>query len=712
MHGFATYPQAEKRPCLFNPLLVKLPPMKIYETDKIRNLVFVGPTASGKTTLLEALLFNAGATTRMGKVEEGNTVADYYDEEIKRRSSIHAKLVAFELGDYKVNVIDTPGYIDFIGEVLSGLRVADCALFNFCAVTGPAVGTEDFWKNIAENNLPAVIVLSRMDKERANYNETLQKIRDSLGKNVVPLYVPIGEEAQFKGVIDIARMKAYEFEGGKPKEVPVPQNIDISGHKEMLVEALADVDDTLLSDYLEGKELTVEEVVSALKTGIKERKVFPTLCCSSTHNIGVSIVLDLIKEYVPSPTVRVQGMTKSGETTKFKGDKSESMSAYVFKTVTEPHVGDMSFVRVYSGCINHATAIQNATKNQSERVGQIIIPQGKKRFEVTVLNAGDMATLPKLKSTLAGDSLSSESNPVIYPVAKYPEPVYSLAVHPKSKEDQEKIGIAFNSFSHEDPTFKVKYDPEIKETIITGMGDVHLEMVLERFKKQFGVDVDLTAPRIPYKETIRKKSKAQGKYKKQTGGRGQYGDTWIELEPLSRGGGFEFQDRVVGGAIPKNYIPAVEKGVRGAMEEGVIAGYHVVDLRASLFDGSYHEVDSSDMSFKIAGSMGFKKAFEEASPTILEPIMTLEVTAPEEYVGSIAGDLNKRRGRILSIEEKKIAAQVPLSEIAKYSVDMRSITHGRGHFTTKFSHYEEAPAKVQEDLIMIYKKKREEGIKE
>jgi elongation factor G len=684
--------------------------MKIYETIQIRNIALVGPTASGKTSLLEAFLFDTGAIGRMGKITDGNTVSDYSEEEIKRQSSIHLTLEAVEYGDLKINFLDVPGYIDFMGEPISALRVADLALFNFCAAHGAGVGTDAFWNYASENNLPAMIVINRMDKERANFDTALESIRNVLGKGAVPLHVPIGQEASFKGVVDLSTMKAYEFENGKSKEVPLP-GFDTSKYKEMLIEALAEVDDTLLTDYMEGKELTTEEITAALKTGIRERKVFPVLCASSTNNMGPSMILETIKLYAPEPNIKTQGTNQAGEILKLKGLSSESFSAYVFKTVTETHVGEISFIRIYSGTVAHSTAIFNATKKQPERAGQLVILQGKKRIEVMSLNAGDIAVLPKLKSSHAGDTLSLDTNPIVYPSAVYPEPVYSLAVHPKSKEELEKISLAFNAFSKEDPTFKVRFDPETRETVISGMGDVHLEMVLGKFRKQFGVEIEVTPPKIPYKETIRKKAQAQGKYKKQTGGRGQYGDTWIEIEPLPRGGGFEFVNRVVGGAIPKNYIPAVEKGIKGAMDEGVVAGYHVVDVRATLFDGSYHEVDSSDMSFKIAGSMGFKNAVENAKPTILEPIMDIEVSAPEDFIGGISGDLNKRRGKIINIEEKKIIAQVPLVEIAKYAVDLRSITHGKGHFKTKFSHYEDAPAKTQEDLMNAYKIKREEGNK-
>jgi len=685
--------------------------MKIYETDHIRNIALVGPTASGKTSLLEALLFDAGAIGRIGTIADGNTVSDYHPEELKRQTSIHSTLAAVEKGDFKFNFIDTPGYIDFIGDVISSLRVVDCALFNFDATTGMGVGADDFWKYAEEYQLPCIVVLNRMDKERADFGSALESIRGALGKDVVPLFVPIGSEANFKGMIDLVTMKAYEFEGGKEKEVPLPKDIDTSAYREMFIEALADVDDTLLSDYLEGKELTVEEITEALKHGIADRKVFPLICVSSTSNIGPALVFDVVEKYAPAPTIKIQAKDESGNQLNLKGIKSEPLSAYCFKTFTESHVGELAFVRIYSGAMEHSTAIYNATAKHAERAGQLAALQGKKRFEVMTLNAGDIGVMPKLKGTHSGDTLCSDSNKTIYPAPTYPDPVYSLAVHPKSKEDLEKIGIAFSTFSKEDPTFTVKYDAEIKETVISGMGDVHLEMILERFKKQYGVEIDLTPPRIPYKETIKKKVQAQGKYKKQTGGRGQYGDTWLEIEPLPRGKGFEFVNKIVGGAIPKNYIPAVEKGIKGAMDEGVVAGYPVVDVKATLFDGSYHEVDSSDMAFKIAGSMGFKKAVEDARPTILEPIVDIEVTAPEEYIGSISGDLNKRRGRIMNIDERKIMAQVPLVEIAKYAVDIRSITHGRGHFKTKFARYEEAPAKTQDDLKTTYKHKREEGSK-
>jgi len=691
--------------------LVKLRLVKIYETDKIRNVVLVGPTAAGKTSLLEAFLFNAGAIGRMGKVTDGNTVSDYHDEEIKRKTSVHSTLAAIEDGEIKYNFLDTPGYIDFIGEVISAVRVADGALFSFCAVNGEGVGAAEFFEIAGKYKVPSVVVINRMDKERANFAQAVESIRGALGKSVVPMHVPIGAEAGFKGVIDLITMKAYEFENGKEKEVPIPKDTDISPYMDMLIEALADVDDTLLSDYMEGKALTVEEKTEALHKGIDDRKVFPILCSSSTGNIGPSLVMKMIREFVPPPSIHIQGRDKDGKELALKGDKSEPFSAYVFKTMTEAHVGELAFIRVYSGAVNHSSAIYNSTKAHAERAGQLHVLQGKKRFEVQTLNAGDIGVLPKLKNTHCGETLCDAANPIIYEPVQYPEPVYSLSVHPKSKEDLEKIGLAFSAMSKEDPTFNAKYDPEIKETVISGMGDVHLEMILERFKKQFGVEVELGSPRIPYKETIKKKSKAQGRYKKQTGGRGQYGDTWIELEPLGRGKGFEFVNKIVGGAIPKNYIPAVEKGIKGAMDEGVIAGYPVVDLRATLFDGSYHEVDSSDMAFKIAGSMGFKNAVAEARPTVLEPIMEIEVNAPEEYIGGISGDLNKRRGRIMNIEEKKIIAQVPLVEIAKYAVDLRSITHGRGHFKTKFARYEEAPGKTQEELTAIYKKRREEGSK-
>ncbi|MEW6042248.1 MAG: elongation factor G, partial [Elusimicrobiota bacterium] len=583
----------------------------------------------------------------------------------------------------------------------------ELAVYVACGVDGLGVGAELIWNRIREYKLPAFVFINRIDKERADFSRTIDLLRDKFGRNLAPIQVPIGKESQFSGIIDIVRMKAFAFEDGKQKEIPVPGDADISSYREMLIESLSDVDESLLSKYLDGKDISQEELVSALKNGVSRSSVVPVLCGSAQKNIAVTTLCNAIMDYAPAPNfIEHEGTDTNGNKVAVKSEKDGTFSGFIFKTTVEPHVGELAFLKIYSGKIANATSVDNPVKRQSERIGQINVLQGKNRTEISQAYAGDIVVLPKLKSTETGDTLCDENKEIIYPKIVFPEPIYHLAVKPKSKEDQDKIGMAFNSFRREDPAFRTFYNPETKETIISGMGDVHLDVILERFRRQYGVEVEVTAPRVPYKETIRGKAQAQGKYKRQTGGRGQYGDCWLLLEPLAEGKGFEFVDKIVGGAIPKNYIPAVEKGVKGAMEEGVIAGYPVVDLRVTVYDGTYHEVDSSDMAFKIAGSLGFKKAFQDAKPTILEPIMILEVSALKDYVGDIMGDINKRRGRIISFEEDKIISQIPLSEISRYAIDLRSITRGHGYFSTKFSHYEEAPAQVQQELIAKYQQEK------
>lgn len=691
--------------------------MKPYETEKIRNVGVVGHGGVGKTSFVEALLFDAGTTTRVGKVDDGSTTSDFDPQEIKRKHSIHATVLPLEWNDHKINLIDTPGFPDFMGEVISALRVADGLIFLFDAVSGIGVTTDPIWRAADESSIPRVAFLNRMDKDRADFKAAVENIQKKFGKSVVPIVIPIGEATNFKGVVNLISGKAYSFEGGKAKEIEVPGDVKdkMGSFKEMLIEGLAEVDDTLLSDYLENKEITVEEMTTALKKGVLEGKVVPMLCGSSTKNMGVSLALDAIRDYLPNPSFKVaEGKVPSTENSvSRKPSKSEPLSAYVFKTVTEPHVGELAFIKVYSGKLSSSSSVYNSSKSATERVGQLIFMRGKHRIEASEAYAGDIVVLPKLKSTGTGDTLCDSKQLIAYPPAKYPEPVISLAVAPKSKADQEKLGLAFGAFSHEDPTFKMKYDTETKETVIYGMGDVHLELMLDKLKERYGVEITFGSPKIPYKETVKGKAKAQGKYKKQTGGRGQYGDTWLEIEPLPRGQRFEFVNKIVGGAIPKNYIPSVEKGIREAMEGGVIAGYPVVDVKVILFDGSYHEVDSSDMAFKIAGSMGFKRAFQDAKPIVLEPVVNIEVVVPSEYVGDVSGDLSKRKGKIQGMEPmgnlEKVVGQVPLAEIAKYATDLRSMSHGRGTFAISFSHYQEVSGKVGEDLKAKYKAEKEKG---
>jgi len=656
--------------------------MKSYPADKIRNVAIIGSGGTGKTSLTEALLYKAGAISRLGKVSDGNTVSDFDPEEVKRKISIHASLLPLEWKDHKINFIDTPGYVDFAGEVYSALSVVEGVVAVIDAVSGIGVGIDSLWQQANQLNLPKIVVITKLDKNQSDFSGKVEIARKKLGKQLVPIHIPIGSEANFKGIYNLL----------KPDGVPAEVKDDYNRYREMLIEATAEVDDTILNDYLENKEIPEAEIVAAIKAGIGSGKIIPILCASSVKEIGIEELLNDVIELLPPAKTSGSGL-----------------SAFVFKTMIEPHVGELSFIRVYSGEIKPSSSVFNASKGKDERIGQISTLRGKTKIDLPSISAGDIAVLPKLKNTGTGDTLCDKNNARELPRVNYPEPVASLSVKPKSKADQEKMALGLNSFMHEDPTFKMHYDPETKESVIYGMGDIHLEIILAKLKERFGVEVETGAPRIPYKETIKGKAKGQGKYKKQTGGRGQYGDTWLEIEPLPRGKGFEFADKIVGGAIPKNYIPSAEKGIREAMQGGVIAGYPVVDVKVTLFDGSYHEVDSSDMAFKIAASMGFKKIFQEARPILLEPIVEITTYAPPEFIGDVTGDLNKRRGKINTIESDKVAALVPLGELTKYATDLRSFTHGRGNYTYKFSHYEEVPAATQEKLVAVYQKLKAEG---
>ena len=677
--------------------------MKEYDCQQLRNVGVLGHNGVGKTSLVEALLYNAGVTSRLGITNDGNTVSDYDPEEIKRKISIHATLAPLEYNGHKINFIDTPGYIDFVGEVISTLRVVEGAIMLFDAVNATGVGSETFWKQISKHNLPRIIFINRLDKERANFESTVNILRDKFGKHLTPVMIPIGSESGFKGLVDIVANKAYLFEGKGLAECEIPVDVAdlIPSYKEMLLEAVAEVDDTLLEEYLDNKEISQEEISQALVKGVQEGKVVPIFGGSASKNLGPQLLTEAILKWFPHPCQReIMGR---------KPATAEPFSAYVFKTVIEPHMGEISYIRIYSGVLTSGSSVQNLSRASTERIGQILITCGKTRTEVAKASAGDLVALPKLKNTRTSDTLCNTHSPILYPEAVMPQSTVSLAVRPKSKADQEKMALGLSSFTREDPTFKMHYDPETKETIISGMGDVHLEIFLRKFKERYGIEIETSPPRIPYKETIHSKTKAQGKYKKQTGGRGQYGDTWIEIEPLPRGRGVEFVDKIVGGAIPRNYIPSVEKGIREAAEGGVIAGYPSVDFKVTLYDGSYHEVDSSDMAFKIAGSMGFKKAFQEAHPVVLEPIVRIEVSVPPQYVGEVVSDLNKRHGHIESIKEDGVTAQVPLAEISNYSTDLRSFTHGTGSYTALFSHYQEVMPKTQQDLMSKYQAEREKG---
>lgn len=686
--------------------------MKQYSPDNIRNVAVVGHAGCGKTSLVEALLFSAGAISRLGSVDNGNSTSDYDPQEIKRKMSVHSTLAPLEFHEHKINLIDTPGYLDFIGQVIASLAVADGVVFVFDGIKGAGVGSDRIWKLAEDLKMPRIGFINKLDKERSSFDTAVENIRKKFGNHLAPVQIPIGAESSFKGVYDLITGKAYEFEDGKKKEIPTPDDIQdsIALYKEMLIETTADVDDSLLEAYMNNEEINEEKLRKALDHCIKEGSFFPILCGSAIKNIGIELIEEEIDEYLPPASARVAtGKTKDGSEVKISAKDDEPFSAYVFKSIIEPHVGELTYLRVLSGTLAPGANVHNSTKNASERVGQLVSMCGKNKVDIGKAHAGDIAVIPKLKSTKVGDTLCDSKREVTFDQPNFPEAVCSLAVKPKSKADQEKMSLGLHVFASEDPTFNVVHNAETKETVISGIGDQQLEVILDNLKQRYKVDIEKGAPKIPYKETIKKKSQAQGKYKKQSGGRGQYGDTWLKLEPMPRGKGFEFTDTIVGGAIPKNYIPSVEKGIRETMISGVIAGYPVVDLKATLYDGSFHEVDSSDMAFKIAASMGFKKAFAEAKPVILEPIVQIEVFAPQEYIGDVTGDLNRKRARIQSIEAEKVVATVPLAEVASYSTQLRSMTHGQGSFSMHYSHYDEVLPKTQALLVSTYEKAKAEG---
>ncbi|OGB88488.1 MAG: translation elongation factor G [candidate division NC10 bacterium RIFCSPLOWO2_12_FULL_66_18] len=695
--------------------------MKRPETAKIRNVALVAHGGAGKTTLTEALLFCAGATTRLGRVEDGTTTTDFDEDEIRRKISISAAMAWCEWKGRKVNLVDTPGFAAFLTDAKNALRVVDGAVVVVGAPDGVKVQTEKVWSTAAAQDLPRVIYLSKMDRERADFSRALEDVQKNLSPKAVPVQVPIGQEAGFTGVVDLVRMRAFTFAtdgSGKATEGSVPEAVKALAEKQRaaLVEAVAEADDRLLEKYLETGELTEAEVQEGLAKGIRDEKLFPVLCGAPSRNVAVAPLLDLLAECFPSPTERpvVEGTDPKGNGTVRREVKDDApLAALVFKTVADPYAGKVTMFRVYSGTLTSDSSVLNATKGVKERVGQLLLLRGKQQTPVESVGAGDMGAVVKLKETGTGDTLCDEKAPIRLPEITFPAPVISFAVEPKAKGDEDKMSTAFTRLREEDPTIQIRYDPQTRETVVSGMGRAHVEIVGERLKRKFGVEVTLKTPRVPYKETIKAKAREiQGRHKKQTGGRGQFGDCWIHMEPVPRSGGFEFVNQVVGGAIPRNYIPAVEKGILEGMERGPVAGYPVVDLRVILYDGSTHAVDSSELAFKLAGRLAFRKAMTQAKPTLLEPIMTVEVIAPGECMGDIVGDLNSKRGRVLGIEAKgrnqAVKANVPLSEMLEYDSRLRSITGDRGDYSMEFSHYEEVPAHLQEKIVAEAKRPVEE----
>ena len=697
--------------------------MTKYDISKARNIALVGHGDSGKTSLAEAMLYDSGMINRLGNIEQGNTTTDYDPREIKKGITINSSLAYLNWKDRTINIIDTPGYLDFITDTKSSLRVTDSAIVVICGVSGVEVQTEKVWDFANEYKLPRAIFINKMDRERADFYRVKDMINKIFGSSVISIQLPIGKEENFKGIIDLIKMKALVYKksaGKKPvfeeEEIPGELKDQVEDYRKELVEAVAEFDDELLMKYLDGETLTNEEITSCLKQGIKERKIVPILCGSATINLGIEPLLDFIAEYLPSPAdippVTAKNVKTSSEEL-IKNSIDSIFSAFVFKTVADPYVGNLTYFRVYSGKLPEDSNIYNSSKSVDSKVGKIYKMQGKNQNSVPEICAGDIAAVAKLKNTTTGDTLCDKVNPVSFEKIEYPEPIMLLAISPKTKGDEDKLSTAISRIIDEDPTVKVYRDENTGETILAGMGESHLGVIIDTMESKFGVEVEKSTPKVGYKETIRKKVQVEGKYKKQSGGRGQYGHCFLELEPKGRGEGFEFVDKIVGGVIPRQYRPAVEKGIVGAMKKGVLAGYPTIDMKATVYDGSYHPVDSSEMAFKVAGSLAFKKGAAQAGPVLLEPIMDIEVIVPKEYMGDIIGDLNSKRGKIMGMEESStgkqgIKAKVPQAEIFKYAIDLRSITQGRGTFIVKFSHYEEVPANITQEIIAQAKKEEED----
>lgn len=697
--------------------------MAKYDITKVRNIALVGHGDSGKTSLTEAMLYNSGMINRLGNIEQGNTTTDYDPREIKKGITINSSLAYLNWKDRTINIIDTPGYLDFITDTKSSLRVTDSTIVVVCGVSGVEVQTEKVWDFANEYKLPRAIFINKMDRERADFYRVKDMINAIFGSSVISLQLPIGKEENFKGIVDLIKMKALVYKkttGEKPvfeeQEIPVELKDQVQDYRKELVEAVAEFDDELLMKYLDGEILSNEEITSCLKQGIKERKIIPILCGSATMNLGIEPLLDFVCEYLPSPadipSVTAKNVKTSSEEL-VKNSVDAPFSAFIFKTVADPYVGNLTYFRVYSGKLSEDSNILNSSKDVDNKVGKIYKMQGKNQNSVSEICAGDLAAVAKLKNTTTGDTLCDKENPILFDKIVYPDPIMLLAISPKTKGDEDKLSTAVSRIIDEDPTVKVYRDENTGETILAGMGESHLEVIIDTMESKFGVEVEKSTPKVGYKETIRKNVQTEGKYKKQSGGRGQYGHCFLELEPKGRGEGFEFVDKIVGGVIPRQYRPAVEKGVVEAMKKGVLAGYPTIDMKAIIYDGSYHSVDSSEMAFKVAGSMAFKKGAAQANPVLLEPIMDIEVVVPKEYMGDIIGDLNSKRGKIIGMEESStgkqvIKAKIPQAEIFKYAIDLRSITQGRGTFSVKFSHYEEVPTNITQEIIAQAKKEEED----
>lgn len=692
--------------------------MKSYPTDKIRNIALFGHQGCGKTSLAESLLFTSGSIERQGRVDDGNTTTDFDQDETKRKISISLAIAPAIWKDYKINCLDVPGFLDFLAEVKSALRVVEGAVLLASANSGIEVGFELMWHNLAKTNLPKIIFINKMDKENAHFHQLYEEMKTRFSNHIAPVQLPIGSAENFKGVVDLIEGQAYLFEGKELKKADVPAEMeaDYKKYREQLMETAAETDDELITKYLDGTPLTNEEMKNAIKTGTKQGKIIPVLCGSALKNAGTALLLDFITNCIPAPNEvgKIKGINpKTNQPEEREVKSSAPFSAFVFKTTADPFVGKLNMIRIYSGTLKADSVVYNSAKEKDEKLSNIFVVKGKHQQEIDQLEAGDIFVASKLQNTTTQDTLCAPNAPIVYEKIEFPEPVIGMAVFPKSKGDEDKLGTGLTRLSEEDPTFRVVRNTETKEVVIRGMGDLHIDITVDKLKRKFGVEVELATPKVPYKEAIKTKAKAEGKYKKQSGGRGQYGHVWLEIEPLPRGQDFEFVDKVVGGVVPKNYIPSVEKGAREALSNGIISEYPMVGVRVTLYDGSYHTVDSSDMAFKIAAAMSLRKAVDSAKPVLLEPIYNMELMIPDAFMGDCIGDLNSKRGKILGMDPQEnglqlIKAQVPLAETQKYVIDLKSITQGRGTFKMTFSHYEELPPQIAEAVLSAGKKKGEE----
>jgi len=683
-----------------------------YSLENTRNIGIMAHIDAGKTTSTERILYYTGSSYKIGEVDEGTATMDWMEQEKERGITITSAATTCFWKDVRINIIDTPGHVDFTIEVERSLRVLDGAVAIFDAGQGVEPQSETVWRQADKYSVPRIAFVNKMDKVGADFIESVKSMVDRLGANPVPIQIPIGAENDFRGPVDLISMKAVYFDdetlGAKYVVDDIPEELRglAQEYRDKMIEKLADCDESVMEKYIAGEEVTPDEIRGALRRGTIEMKLTPVLCGSSFKNKGVQLLLDAISAYLPSPLdlPPVKGIDpKTGGEIERRPDDDLPFSALAFKIMTDPFVGQLTFFRVYSGVLNSGSYVYNSSKDTTERIGRILKMHANKREEIKTVYAGDIAAAVGLKSTTTGDTLCDKENPVILEKMEFPEPVIGIAIEPKTKTDQERMGVSLQKLAQEDPSFRVKTDEETGQTIISGMGELHLEIIVDRMLREFKVDANVGKPQVAYRETIRGKVESEGKYIRQTGGRGQYGHVWITVEPQPAGEGFVFENKIVGGSVPREYIPAIEKGIREALDSGVLAGYPVVDVKVSLFDGSYHDVDSSEMAFKIAGSMAFKDGAKRAKPVLLEPIMSLEVTVPEEYMGDVIGDINSRRGRIQAVRPRSaaqiITAEAPLSEMFGYATDLRSLTQGRATFTMQFARYEEAPRNVAEQIV-------------